>query len=286
MRSPAPAAGPRPLAAWPAQERRRIAGVFTDIDDTLTRDGCVEPVALDALRALREAGLRVIAVTGRPAGWTEPAARDWPLDALVAENGGLAWVPVNPDPTDQKRRQPGTDAVRLLQKTYSCDAPTRAAQRRRLDDAIARVARELPQLRLTRDHDGRETDIAFDIGEFEAPAPDAVAALRALLLSLGLSVTQSSIHLHGRCDGQDKWRGACWLARTRFGVDLTAEPARWVAVGDSGNDEPLFAGFLHSVGVANIGPWLDRLSHRPRWITRAERGAGFAELAAALLAAR
>jgi len=54
------------LADWPAAERRRIAGVFTDIDDTLTTEGSITADALQALHDLRAAGLHVIPITGRP----------------------------------------------------------------------------------------------------------------------------------------------------------------------------------------------------------------------------
>jgi hypothetical protein len=36
------------------------------------------------------------------------------------------------------------------------------------------------------------------------------------------------------------------------------------------------------VGVANIARFVPQLSHLPRYVTRAERGAGFAELVAHL----
>ena len=62
----------RPLADWPLDERRGIRGVFTDIDDTLTTCGAITPDALAALGALRAAGLTVIAITGRPVGWSDP----------------------------------------------------------------------------------------------------------------------------------------------------------------------------------------------------------------------
>ena len=34
------------LAQWPAAARQQLAGVFTDIDDTLTTDGAITPDAL------------------------------------------------------------------------------------------------------------------------------------------------------------------------------------------------------------------------------------------------
>ena len=67
-----------------------LRGVLTDIDDTLTTEGAITQDALDALAALRAAGLRVIAITGRPAGWSESFAATWPVDAIVAENGAVA----------------------------------------------------------------------------------------------------------------------------------------------------------------------------------------------------
>ena len=45
---PHQARAPQALAALPAAA---LAGVMTDIDDTLTRDGAIEPAALAALQA-------------------------------------------------------------------------------------------------------------------------------------------------------------------------------------------------------------------------------------------
>ena len=90
-----------PLTSWPLAERRRIIGIFTDIDDTLTTHQAITPDALQALANLKAAGLAVIPITGRPVGWCEPHALGdaahgipaWPVDAMVAENGGVAFIP-------------------------------------------------------------------------------------------------------------------------------------------------------------------------------------------------
>ena len=65
----------RPLSEWSPADWGQITGVFTDIDDTLTTDGAITPDALQALAALKAAGLHVIPITGRPIGWSEPFAR-------------------------------------------------------------------------------------------------------------------------------------------------------------------------------------------------------------------
>src|SRR4051794_11490139 len=80
------------LLDWPADERSRIVGVFTDIDDTLRTQGAITADALKALHDLHAAGLHVIPITGRPVGWSEPFAMEWPVDAIVAENGAVALV--------------------------------------------------------------------------------------------------------------------------------------------------------------------------------------------------
>ena len=74
----------QPLDAFPVSARRRILGVFTDIDDTLTTGGRLTADAFTALERLHEAGLIVVPVTGRPAGWCDHIARMWPVDGVAA----------------------------------------------------------------------------------------------------------------------------------------------------------------------------------------------------------
>ena len=101
-----------PLSAWPLEQRRNILGVFTDIDDTLTTEGAITADALQALADLKHAGLHVIAITGRPVGWSEPFAKTWPVDAIVAENGSVALL------RDKSCNSPTKNATSLLLKIY------------------------------------------------------------------------------------------------------------------------------------------------------------------------
>ena len=102
----------------------------------------------------------------------------------------------------------------------------------------------------------------------------------------GLVATVSSIHVNGWIGTHTKWSGAQWMLRRLFGRELEPELERWVYVGDSTNDQAMFERFTASVGVANLMRFAAELAHWPAWITRSERGAGFAELAQALLQAR
>lgn len=243
------------------------AGILTDIDDTLTLDGDIEPAALDALHELRSAGIPVIAVTGRPAGWSEAPALHWPLATIVAENGSVRLS------AEQGR----------LVKHYIEDDTTRQHQHRVLMQVLDLVERTVPGARRASDSAGRETDIAIDHSEHTHLPPERVAEVVALMRSQGLVATVSSIHINGWLGTHNKWTGACWAVKAVLGQDLPSQRARWVYVGDSTNDQVMFEHMPHSVGVANIRRFWDQLRHRPRYVTRGERGQGFAEAARHLL---
>lgn len=269
-----PAADVQPLAALPAPRLARVAGVFTDIDDTLTKDGAIDPPALAALHALHAAGVPVVAITGRPLGWSEPFVRPlpegWPLRAIVAENGAVALI---------------RDGERVLTE-YAQDAATRERNAQRLRAAAARVLREVPGSTLAQDSAGRVTDIAIDHSEFARLDEAAIAQVVAVMRAEGLNATVSSIHVNGWYGEHTKLSAAHWMLRRLFGRELAAEIDRWVYVGDSTNDQALFEAFPLSVGVANLRRFAAQLQAWPAYIAEAERGAGFAELARALLAAR
>ncbi len=281
----------QPLAHWPLAERRRIMGVFTDIDDTLTTRGTITPDALQALAALRAAGLQVIPVTGRHIGWCERLAQGdaaqgiapLPLDALLAENGALALVPEN---IIENAFQPLYNNGAQLSKVYQQSDTERASNQARMQQAAQRVLREVPQARLAQDLGGRDTDLAFDYNEHHHLTPAQVQQLLDILHAEGMHTSISSIHIHGCFGDFNKWQGACWLVQQLYGRKLARELERWVFVGDSGNDQPMFQHFKHSVGVANIRHCAAGLTHLPRYVTSAERGAGFAEVAQAILQAR
>ena len=271
----------KPLAelrpgAWPA-----LQGVLTDIDDTLTTDGAITPDALAALDALKAAGLHVIAITGRPVGWSEPFALAWPLDAIVAENGAVALVK-----SDQDGLQRPSSVREQLQKWYQQDAATRAAHFARMQQVLARIEATVPGARRAQDSPGRETDIAIDHSEFTHLPQAAIGRCVRIMRAAGMNATVSSIHINGWFGPHNKLEGARWIVRRLLGRDLDAELARWIYVGDSTNDQLMFEHFPHSVGVANIARFVPQLTHLPRYVTAAERGAGFAELAARLCAQR
>lgn len=263
----------QPLADFPLHERRRIRGVLTDIDDTLTTEGKLTAEAYGALARLEAAGFLVIPITGRPAGWCDHIARMWPVDAVVGENGAFYFR------YDRRARK--------LEKRFLDDAAARAAKRERLAALAERILAAVPGAALASDQLYRESDLAIDFCEDVAPLPaEQVDRIVALFEEAGCTAKISSIHVNGWYGDYDKLGMTRRLMAEVFGIDLDGAREAFVFAGDSPNDQPMFAFFPHAVGVANVVDFAERLQVKPRYITKARAGAGFAELADALIAAR
>ena len=256
------------LKLWPLANRTHVHGLFTDIDDTLTTEGAITQDALNALAALKAAGLHVIPITGRPIGWSEPFAARWPVDAIVAENGSVAF-----------RR----DADGHIHKIYQQDEATRARNYARMQEVAQQIVREVPGAMLATDSPGRETDIAIDHSEFTHLPQSGIDQAVAIMRTAGMNATVSSIHINGWFGDHNKLEGARWIVRELFDRDLDAELDHWAYVGDSTNDQLMFATFRNSIGVANIARFVPQLKDLPKYITEGERGAGFAQAAEMLL---
>lgn len=265
----------RPWAEAPAAALAAAHGVFTDIDDTLTREGAIDPPALSALAALDAAGVPVVAITGRPLGWSRELASRWPLQAIVAENGAVALL-----------REEVAGGSAGWREVYAQDAATRTTNTPRLQATAARVLREVPGATLARDSAGRVTDIAVDHSEFAHLPPAAIDAVVRVMREDGMHCSVSSIHINGWFGEHDKWSGARWMLQALYGRALEAETGRWIYVGDSTNDQAMFGRFPLSVGVANLRRFAAELHTWPAYITDGERGDGFAEVARRLLAHR
>jgi len=253
----------RPLAAW----RGGLEGLFFDLDDTLLTHGVLTREAYGALWDLHDAGLRLVAVTGRPSGWAEVFVRQWPIDGAVTENGAVHVL----------REGRGT-------RVLVADGLTE--RRRALDHLVAEVRARLPHVALADDDAYRRADRAWDIGEHVTLPSADVEALAALVRAAGARTTRSTVHLHATFERDDKASGAVRFVAERLGVDAGRALATWGFVGDSPNDAACFAAFRSTFGVANVRRYVDRLTVPPRFVASAERGAGFAELARVLASTR
>lgn len=255
----------QPIKALPPGAFNEIRYILTDIDDTLTLAGKLPASAYNALWHLAAAGYQVIPVTGRPAGWCDLIARQWPVAGVVGENGALYFR------YDEKRR--------VMQRRYWKSAEERAEDRKLLTAIREEVLRAVPGCAVAADQAYREADLAVDFCEDVAPlSGKAVQEIVNCFTRAGAKAKISSIHVNGWFGNYDK------LAMTRcffadiFGVDLEKNRHQVLYTGDSPNDAPMFGFFPHSVGVANVLHFAGQLEYEPSWVTEKEGGDGFAEL--------
>lgn len=243
--------------------------LLTDIDDTLTKDGKLSCGAYCALWDLQNAGVRVIPVTGRPAGWCDLIVRQWPVDAVIGENGALVFYLEN-----GKRREmyhPSVDRN---------DLPKRFAE------IEERVYAFVPGTRRAKDQFSRMFDLAIDFRE-EPPylSFEDAEKIRRICEEMGAHAKVSSIHVNTWFGDYDKLSMAKFYLREHFGIDLDDpdQNRRAVFCGDSPNDEPMFRAFARCFAVANIEPFLPSMAHHPSFVTQKSHGEGFREIAAAIL---
>ena len=260
----------RPLAAFTAEQRRQVRFVLTDIDDTLTSDGRLTAAAYEALERLARRGYRVVPVTGRPSGWCDLIARFWPVDAVVGENGAF-WFRYDHTARSMTRRFWQSDGERAI-------------ARHRLDELATQIVAAVPGSRIAADQPYRIADLAIDYCEDTGPLPPTEAErIAELMRTAGATAKISSIHVNGWFGDWDKLAMSRRLFAEAFATDLDRERDAVVFIGDSPNDEPMFGHFPLSIAVANIRPYLPLLEHKPAFITEAEAGAGFVEVAEMLL---
>lgn len=263
----------QPLDDFPEAARRHVRVVLADIDETLTTEGVLTAEAYGALERLHAAGLICVPVTGRPAGWCDHIARMWPVDAVVGENGAFYF-----------RFDP---ARRTLVKRFLLADEERARNRTRLDAIASRIMSEVPGVAIASDQPYRDADLAIDYCEdVERASDEAVERVLAIFQAEGATARVSSIHVNGWFGDYDKLEMTRIMLAECFDIDLDAEKECVVFAGDSPNDAAMFAAFPNAVGVANVRDFIERIETPPAYVTPSPAGAGFAELAAALLAAR
>lgn len=262
-----------PLSECPRAALAAVKGVLTDIDETVSTESRLTAEAYGALEALRAAGLKVIPVTGRPAGWCDLIARFWPVDAVVGENGAF-WM--------WHDAEQGRLRTRFIQNDSE-----RAEGRRRLEAVREEVLQAVPGCGIASDQPYRLADLAVDFREDVPPLRRAeIERIVAIFEKHGAHAKVSSIHVNGWFGNYDKLTTSRTMMTELFGVDLERDKEYWVFCGDSPNDSPMFGYFPNAVGVANVRAFADAMPALPRWVTTAHSGAGFVELARALIAAR
>ncbi len=250
----------------PAAIKPQPRVIFSDVDDTLTWEGEMPAQTFAALSALRDAGFTVVPVTGASAGWCDCLIKTWPIAHIIGENGALS----------MEKNEAG-----IVNTIFYKQQSVIASDLSRLREIGDELTQTYPDIGYTQDQPFRLTDIAFDIGQtVRVPETTAIEATQ-WLQRRELKARRSSIHINVWLGNHSKATAAkAWL--TQRNVDLS----ECVFVGDSPNDESMFEQIPLSVGVANVGRFLDSMTYAPTYITQSNGGHGFAELANALISDR
>jgi HAD superfamily hydrolase (TIGR01484 family) len=255
----------RPLS----ELRGPVRALFSDVDGTMTSGDRIEASMYEALERLGEAGVPVVMVTGRPAGFGYAFMKMTPVLACVAENGGVTFV------------REGRKVI----KHYGVPAASLPEWRRRMHDAGVDVMSKVPGARLSSDSKYREVDLAIDWNEEVSLSRDEAETVVSLLQKAGFAAVRSSVHVNFGPPHFDKLSACQTIVRKVLGGS-TDDLGSYVYVGDALNDAPMFGGFPTSVGVANIKAWWDELSHKPAYLTELPEGPGLRELVEHLLSLR
>jgi HAD superfamily hydrolase (TIGR01484 family) len=263
----------QPVANLPAGIAGNLLGLFTDIDDTITTDGQLPAAAYQALERLHQAGLAVVPITGRPAGWCDMVARFWPVSGVVGENGAFYFR--------------YDHAAKKMIRVFVASDAERAENRKKLAILSAKILAEVPGSAIASDQLYREADLAIDFCEDVPPLPRAaVDKIVALFEQAGAVAKVSSIHVNGWFGRYDKLSMTRRFVQDAMGLDLDAAKERFVFCGDSPNDAPMFSFFPFACGVANVKDFISRIDALPAYVSDGRGGQGFVEIADRILSAR
>jgi len=257
---------------------RQIRWVLTDIDDTMTKDGKLVSEAYSTLCCLHDAGFRVIAVTGRSAGWGEVHLQEWPIDAAITENGAVSYFRV------EGARMKTLPAIDPHGFDYSSGVLAHPSAVRNTAPALMRAAeaafRAVPRARPARDNRFRLYDYAIDHAEYVQPplAEGEINEIIGIFEREGCVAKPSSIHINCWIGSFNKKEAALMLLRECEGYDDAVDRSKVLYIGDALNDEVMFEYFPNACAVANIDIWLDRMTNKPAWVSSERYGSGFAEI--------
>ena len=245
-----------------------IRFVFTDIDDTLTDEGQLTSEAYSSLWKLAESQIFIVPVTGRPAGWCELIARQWPVAGVVGENGGFYF----------RYHQ------REMKRHFVFDEATRLQNQKKLTAIQKEVLQKVPGAAVASDQFCRLMDLAIDFCEDVEPLPEtAIQKIVKIFEAHGAQAKVSSIHVNGWFGDYNKLSMCREFLRREFFIDIEKAQDEIAFVGDSPNDEPMFEFFKNSFAVKNVEKFLPQMKFHPAFIASERGGKGFAQICQKIL---
>jgi HAD superfamily hydrolase (TIGR01484 family) len=249
-----------PLSPLNQSTLSNIRLIASDVDGTLTQNGKFSSDFISTLIDLQSAGIKVLLVTGRSAGWVSALVNYLPVSGAIAENGGLFLHPNG-------------------QQDLLSSVPNLSRHRILLENTFHQIKQLFPNLQTSTDNQFRITDWTFNVNDLST---DDIQAISSQCQQMGWSFTYSNVQCHIKPPHQDKATGLDAVLKNHF-PELNSQQV--ITVGDSPNDEAMFnpAKFPISVGVANIRHYQDKMLHLSKYMTHTSEFAGFQELAKLLL---
>ena len=250
----------KPLSQF--KTKKPIEILLTDIDGTLTdKAGKIPDKTHRSLWQIHKKGIKIIPVTGRPAGWCEMIARTWPVHSVIGENGAFYFY--------FEKKQ--------LKKTFKCHKKNLKTVQDQREELKKALFQSFPEVSLASDQFCRLSDLAIDIGEAHSLEKEKQAQILSFCQQKGAQAKMSSIHINAWFGSYDKLSTSLDVLKQYHGLNAEETKEKVAFIGDSPNDAPMFAHFPHSVGVANISRFTPKdLGASPTYLSRGEGAQGFA----------
>ncbi len=257
----------------PKEVCKKIKYIFTDIDDTITSNGIISASAFDAIWKLYDTGIKIVPVTGRPAGWCDHIARMWPVEGIIGENGAFYYS------YDREKRK--------MKRIYLLSEETRIKNQKKLMEIGNRIVKEIPGSKIAADQPFRVSDLAIDYCEDTGPlGKEDVQKICSIMAEEGAKYKVSSIHVNCWFGDYDKLECLKKFLKDKENKCLNDMLNNIVFIGDSPNDEPMFKELINTIAVANINNFLEELNYYPLYITKRQSGEGFKEAVETILSKR
>ena len=229
--------------------------VFSDFDGTLTLGSELTTSFFDIISLLEKNNIPLVIVTGRSKSWAHFLLSHFPtIHYVITEGGGVI---------SGKHLVDGRFKLwdKLLVPREEVD---------QLAVLAKKLVSEFPEMEMSVDSFGRESDRAIELPYLDENPSDAVK-IKKFLKDHNINFSISNVHLNFWC-GEISKIDSIHYFMSEYYKDL--DLAETVFFGDSLNDETVFKGHPHTVGVSNVSKVLDQLTSKPAVILEGEENKG------------
>lgn len=249
-----------PFSGFTPEERNQFTIIISDVDAILSADGKLCPSALSALWNLKKSGRTIVLLTEGSSSTAETYLREWPVDAVQAENGALL-VSHGKDNTITHLTNPAINRNKVLLKRINLMNMTKG-------------------LSFASDQQGRTFDVAYDKSKLTM---EERKILKNTFLSLGAKSLETKTHINAWFGDYDRRSALKHFLQGPLSLKEEYYLEHTLYIGASSEDSQLFDYFLTSVGIQDVLQNRSEKSVLPTYITDGGPNEGFCEVSKALL---